>query len=316
MKRCGLDKTRTRRRPARGYVLVLTLALLVLAASLLVTICRAALVRVAQSHEAAHSLQQRWAAITCRTAILPYAEQILTGVEERQRRPAAVYRATVVLGGDRYDLVLADEQAKANVNALLDQSDGPQTESRIRRALSGSGLGARVRIRTMVLPEAARSAATRPTTQPLALAVSGFGQIFDAVPPADLLTGKFGTPSAATLLTCWGTGQYNIRRISPEALTLAVPDLSGVDVSRLIASRNASFQPRGMGLAAGAGPLAQILSGAGLGPAGAKVPAPFTVSSTCHSLWIVARGPAGARYYLDVLDETDAEHPRNFSFVW
>ena len=107
----------------RGYVLVMTLGLLMLAATLLVTIGRASTARVLAARIEQRELQRRWAVVSCRNAVLPFAGDILARQEALQNRPVPGYRATITLGDQRYALLVSDEQAKANVNLLLERSD-------------------------------------------------------------------------------------------------------------------------------------------------------------------------------------------------
>ncbi|MDB5290920.1 MAG: hypothetical protein JWL69_2161 [Phycisphaerales bacterium] len=326
---------RARRRRHRGYVLVVTLALLVLTASLLVGVSRAAFRHVIESHDAADSLQRRWAVISCRSAVLPYGEQVLAGIEDRQNRPAAAYRATVKLGNQTCDLIISDEQAKANVNALLDRYDDAEVRSLLQRSLAGTGLAGRVRVRSAVVPEnpakAPAGSATRPATEPAALpqAISGLGQIFDATPPGDLVAERYGKRAATDLVTCWGSGQLNIRRARAEVLALSAGrGLSDMQISRLIRARDETFQNKNATsrmsitgsparpLSIPTDPLQRILGSAGLNPSAVSLAVPLTLSSKCHSLWVVSHDARRDSYYLTVLDETDPEHPRNFSFLW
>jgi hypothetical protein len=199
------------RRRRRGYVLVVTLGLLVLAATLMVSVGRASLRRAAAAREAADDLQRRWGATSCRLAVMPAIESVLVDQERKVGRPVALHRARLRLGGQTFDVVLADEQAKANVNALLDEADRARVETRLREAMTGSGMGQLVRVRPdpSVVPIGAGvsgGASTAPATQPLlAHRVTGLGQVFDNVPPERLI-------GASELITCWGSGRVNVRR--------------------------------------------------------------------------------------------------------
>src|SRR5438874_6965539 len=154
------------RRQHRGYVLVVTLALLVLCATLTAATARMAMRRALAARLAESELQHRWGMASCRAALLPHAEQILTAAElrlHRPHRPLAVYSTRVQLGRQRFDLILGDEQAKANVNALLERDGRENAQTRLRQALSGTGLAAKLLLR----PDPAISvAATQPTTAP------------------------------------------------------------------------------------------------------------------------------------------------------
>src|SRR5688572_16761712 len=107
----------------RGYVLIVTLGVLVLAATVMVGVGRAAIAHALAARQAQDDLQRRWAIASCRAIVLPFAEQLLVDQEHKQQRPVPVHRAQIHLGNVALDLTLADEQAKANVNWLLNASD-------------------------------------------------------------------------------------------------------------------------------------------------------------------------------------------------
>jgi hypothetical protein len=291
-----------RRRGRRGYVLVVTLGLLVLAATLMVSIGRASLRRAAAAREAADDLQRRWGATSCRLAVMPAIQSVLVDQERKTRKPVAVHRARLRLGGQTFDLVLADEQAKANVNALLDESDRTQVETRLREAMTGTGMAHLVRVRpdlSVAPSRAARSgpsgaaATTTPATQPiLPKRVTGFGQLFDDPAPQRLI-------AASQSVTCWGNGLVNVRRAPQAALQLATP-LTGVEIAGLLRVREASAA-RG------------LIKFAGIKP---RPGLHLTESSTCHSLWIVARSNRRDWHYFAVLDESDERSPALVTFVW
>jgi hypothetical protein len=205
----------------RGYVLVVTLAVLVLAAGLMVGLGRAAVRHAVRAGEARDDLQRRWGTASCRQAVLPIAERLLAEEERRRGGPVPALTAAVRLGGQRFDLTLADEQAKADVNALLAAApDRATAENRVRQALTGYGLADRVRLRPDPRPPSAppptgdptaARAATRPSAVPQRVAVprpiTGLGQVLDAVGPEPWRKSPAGGgPAAIDLLTCWGGG--------------------------------------------------------------------------------------------------------------
>ena len=321
---------RTARR--RGYVLVMTLALLVLCATMLVTVSRASLRHATAARSARDDLQRKWGAISCQRAVLEHAEHILATAEAERKKPVPILTTTLRLGAPEFELILADEQSKANVNAILANSDVPRTEARIREALAGSGLANDVKLRptygriALPLPEAGQ--ATTIDTGNTALAVDALGQIFDDVPPARLLRRSAGGKSApAELLTCWGTGAINVRRAHEGALLLAAGrSLTRVEINRLIDARDALFaakridnpapetpegQPRTPGERLRAlmhETAAQSLKNRGnLG---------LLETSACHSVWIITRSPRREWYDLAVLDRSNPDRPATHTFSW
>ena len=312
----------------RGYVLVMTLGLLMLAATLLVTIGRAATARVLAAKTEQRELQQRWAQVSCRNAILPFAGDILTRQEALQNRPIPQFRVSIALGDQRYTLLVSDEQTKANVNLLLENSDRSRAESRIREALSGSGLGNSIllrpepRVRAEVAPPVAGQP-PQPAERPSWL--SGYGQVFSDVGPARLVAG--GSSAPITQLTCWGSGAVNIMRVSEPALRLAAtPALTNIESGRLIDARNKAFAPRntkasakqGIGTASpapSADAVATLLAQARVNPK-VRLSLPLTANSTCFSLWIIGQDRERPEYRLFVSDQSRPQSPRVEAFCW
>src|SRR5258706_4566122 len=224
----------------RGYVLVTSLALLVLSATLLISMGRTAIDRTMHARDSQAELQRRWGQISCRRAILPFAETILAQVEKRGQRPVAIHHAIIQLGAQEFHLIIGDEQAKANINALLDLTDKDRAESQIRGALPGAGLSAQIRLRPSLIP------ATFPTTRAAILPrlITSFGQILDSTAPQNLFASHGSSPAPAELLTMWGDGTMNIRRASAASLSLLdSPPLTQIDIRRVIEVRNKLYLP-------------------------------------------------------------------------
>lgn len=313
----------------RGYVLVVTLGLLVLAATLLVAVGRTAMQHALAARFAADDLQTRWGVESCHKAVLPFAESILNTVEGRRNAATPVYRTSVRLGGKTFLLIISDEQAKASVNSIVQDTDQSTAENRIRQGLGGSGLGNAVRLH--IAPLAARAPETKvSTTQPAGVRgwITGFGQVFENVSPDRLIGSGPGSP--IDRLTCWGNGTINIHRTLPDALSLAAADLTRLQVSRLLDARNnsefsTSSTPRGKRTPLlGASPntpapkldeIGQLFADAGLDP-GKRGSVGFVTKSTCHSLWVLARDGRRDWYELTISDETDPRGVRIERFVW
>jgi hypothetical protein len=306
-------------------VLVVTLGLLVLAATLLVGIGRASMAHALAARTEQAELQRRWGEVSCRNAVLPNASDIIAVQERLRGRPIPVLPVGLELGGRRFTLIVSDEQAKANVNTLLERTDKPGTEGRIRDAVGGSGLGNSILLRPEPLPPPEGQATSRPAEYvgPPQW-VTGFGQIFNNVPPERLISGSGAKP--AEQLTCWGNGAINVMRVSEAALRLAAtPPMSGVEVGRLIAARNAAFEPRtrarltmpGANGAAqpGVDAVTALLTQAHADPKVRRTIG-FTAKSTCFSLWVVTQDARRTWYRLYVMDNSDTKQPRVESFAW
>ncbi len=340
----------------RGYVLVVTLALLILASTLLVAVGRAAIRHASAARSAEQDLQRRWGLASCRRAVLPYTEEILLANEPARRKNLARLDVSLRLGNQTFELIVSDEQAKANINAILDEAELTRTESRLRQSLAGSGLINNVRLRPTAgpvfilsneqptgasvgstspsgippTPPTAPSAPAAPTTQPIlstnpsAPRISGLGQIFDGIPPVKLIRPMSGTRLAPIdLVTCWGTGAVNIRRTSEAALGLAAGRaLTTVEINRLLDARDALQQQRTGGLSnSGAGrmtsdQLKQLVHDATAQAAKSRANLALVEYSQCHSLWIITRTGQRDWYDLSVIDSANAKEPQTFTYSW
>ena len=294
----------------KGYILLTTLALLVLSSTLLVTIARTSIQRTLEARQSQDDLQRHWGQISCHRALLPHAETILINQEKIHQRAVPAYRASIRLGPQIFDLVIADEQSKTNVNALIDLTDKPGTESHLRSAFSN--LAVQIHLHTSPPP------ATGPTTRPiLPRYLSSLGQVFDSTPPRNLLLPRFDRPAPADLLTLWTDGQLNIRRCPPAALSLLNPSLTQLDVRRLIEARDAIYTktaPPPSATPLPADPVRRLLTIAQIPPN--KTNLHLTTTSKSHSLWIIVRDPRRQWYSLAVLDQSDSDHPKSYSHVW
>jgi hypothetical protein len=292
----------------------------------LVAVSRLAARAVVSARQVEDDLQRRWGIASCRKAVLPHAEAILSGLEQERRRPAPSFAVAVRLGGMTFDMIVADEQAKANVNAILSEADLALAETRIRQALSGSGIANRIKLRAMIggVLQPIRTATTGPAaTQPVwnagALTVAGWGQVFDVASPVQLLRAAPGGRSPLDVLTCWGTGAINIRRASNTALTLAAGrSASGVEISRLIEARDKLFERRTEGAfdQSPADRLGELMTQTASESLKNKGNLGLSENSTCHSLWVISRNGRRDGYDLFVCDEADAKRPVVWSFSW
>jgi hypothetical protein len=303
----------------RGYVLVVTLGLLVLSATLLASISRAAMEHTLQARRAQDDLQRRWSLVSARIAILSDADDTLRRLEQVLHRPLPVYRTAIHVGGQSFELILSDEQAKTNVNAMIASSDKSTAETRLRNALSGSGL-----TNTVFL----RPRAFKPNSNDhLPSFIDGFGQVFNGVEPQRLV--QEGELLPVGLLTCWGDGSLNIMRASRESVALtAGPSLTELAIGRLIKVRDAAFAPveqarvdlaprmnEPKAVPRSADALTGLLARARIDPA-VRAKVPFTTRSSCHSLWVIYRDAGGKRYALFVADETTAGQRQIRAFAW
>ena len=115
-------------RSHRGYVLIAVIAVLVLVITVLATLTRISLRRALAAADARVRFQQRVASQSIERVVLPKASGVFSFLQEqaeqeRQRTGQNVpvprlLRSAVTMSGVTYDVVIADEDAKLNLNQV------------------------------------------------------------------------------------------------------------------------------------------------------------------------------------------------------
>lgn len=218
--------------------MLLVLVILSLAAVVMLDASRRGLRHAAAAVEAEHELQTRWGAASVRRSVLPQIDAILEGEIERRDETMSEFNVTVNLGGQRFDLVLADEQAKVNLNALYQERGADAV-----RRVADEAVGAVSNHLIVDLTPDPRfdpdAMGLAPRGQSLIVQPLGsWSQVFRA-PTADRLLGKADAEHRPLAdLTCWGDGWINLLRASPQAIAGRVGDLlSPGEIERLIERR-------------------------------------------------------------------------------
>jgi hypothetical protein len=258
----------------RGYVLLLVLFVVALAAAAMAGICRMCLEKAVHASRAEAELHRRWAVITCRSVLINKAEAMLS----KERDSISEVRRDIRLGGSAYTLIFGDEQAKANVNLLYAQSGLAGAEREVRSIVQASGAAMPVELRP--IPGRGKTFGSPDADENEPLAFEGFGQVFGRTPPQILVAGRGAAPSAVAGVTCWGDGSLNLRRASDEAVRAVLArHLPAGEISRLLAFRakNPKLED------------SELLDALAL-PAARReaVEDLLTSESACHSLWIIS----------------------------
>lgn len=296
----------------RGYVLLVVLIVLTMAATLLVTVGQLAInqARVAITEEAA--LQRKWAIISTQKAVLPHAEQMLAQAEAADETPINRLDRSLHLGDLAMAVSICDEQAKANINQLLERADDQIIADRLRAEWSGTGMSNSVRLRPLVEvpPEPPRLGPPQ--------VIRSFGQIFDAITP-DQLSDHRG---AGGQITCFGSGAINLLRADEPALHLMLsPSLTRIEIRRLLEERD----KRRRGLSSSAAETSPAPSSSDAAQSlfdaiklSSRVRGQLAVTdhSTCHSVWIVVKDRQRVWYNWFVLDESMPRQPLRSEFRW
>jgi len=204
--------------------------------------------------------------------------------------PVAELRVTCRLAGLDYQLLFTDEQAKLNVNQLLQDHGRAEAQSRTRRLIRG-GSDAGLRPRDVTLRP--MSAAVRDTkTGELDQSIAGYGQVFGAVTPATLI-GEHASVGAAAHMTCWGDGKVSIRRASAEVIKQRCEKALGRHLTGALLDARDRDPYR---------PLPEMLRDLDEldDKQSAKLRDMLTDGSRCHGLWVIARGRHRAWYSLSI----------------
>lgn len=256
-------------------MLLLTLVLLALVAVLLLGLSRRSVARATEARDAAVDLQRRWGATTVRAALLPRADRLLDAVNEARatrREPVTnSFRDHVELGGQVFDFIVSDEQAKANLNVALarlsDERAANVIGDLVPSKLAAIDVALRADPRAALppspsppppapAPEGGQQQTQQPPptpedgaqeVSPSARLVSdppafgAWGQVFPSAGPPALLGFTRDEAGLTSQITLWGDGRLNLRRATPEALTaVAGRLLNAAQVRRIIDARDAS----------------------------------------------------------------------------
>jgi hypothetical protein len=224
--------TREPKKPA-GFVLLLSLLLICLVATLLAGLARYSLERSLQLSDRAQEQQQRWAEISLRRSLVQSAAAVFHQVTQQARQPGETVASpyplerSFFLGDCELFVRIEDESTKVNLNRL-------QT-FRHQEALLSS---------ISQLSSAAHQVWLRPTPtgghtfQRLPLA--SWGQVFDLkqLPHDQVLD---WSRHSTRFLTLWGNGHVNLHFAAPEVLRAVLgPEVRPSTLKKLFEQRQKS----------------------------------------------------------------------------
>ena len=281
---------RNRRPPRRGYVLLLVLFVMALAATAMAGVCRMSLEKTMQASRAQADLQRRWSVISCRSVLLPKAPAIIGRSKQRTSQVAREVR----LNGQPLTLIFGDEQAKANVNLLYAQGGLSGAEREVRSLVEASSSPVMVQLRP--LPGRGKTFGTPDAKEDDPLAFETLAQVFgpQGAPQSLLIADRPNSAPVAAELTCWGDGSLNLRRASPDAVRAVLSRrLAGGEITRLLELRanNPEIESN------------DLLDAVGLSEARREaVEDLLSGESSCYSLWIVSATGTRSWYDLAVSD--------------
>ncbi len=214
-----------------GFVLLLVLASLVFVTIALSSLAQMSLRMGVAALQAQEALQRRWGMITIQRALLPAAGGLFHQREkllETTGEPlpgAPVLQGSLMLGRQRFELLLADEDAKANLNAIYHASGQADTEGALRRLLGPLGV-----LAVALRPEVPSSAPLRQRAAPMddedtdveppapPPAFQSWGEVFDFTQLRSNSVSDRDLAGLTRQFTCWGSGRLNVRRAGDEAV--------------------------------------------------------------------------------------------------
>lgn len=292
---CGRSGTRHRR---GGFVLLLTLMMVLIAGAALASLAHRSLGRAMDAQRSEQALQQRWAIHSAQRAVRPRLEHWLAMVEDEREMPVRQIVIDLPLEGARLVLLVSDEQAKLNINSLHSRRGTRIAAQTVQRLTAHAEARPEVQLR----PATGIDAAAWPDSRGLMLSPA---QVFDAAGPAKLM-GHWLQPSDTPLspqvlhpwrlsdaavepeglltdLTLWSDGQVNFHRASERVLAEATAGvLSSHEVAAILALRQQRPNLE----------LGQLLELLELDEArAARARMLLTDRSRSFALWIIYRGP-------------------------
>ena len=289
-----------------GYILLITLLMIVMAGLFSMSLARTSLFLAMDAAKAQEDLQRRWGAISCRYVILHRAEILFRKRECIQNDNALLLpriQTTIRLGSMDFDLLLSDEQAKLNLNTVLVEKRLRSVERVLNIAPnSPSGL---LSVELSPHPDAVPDELFPP-------AFDSWGQLFSYERSRHSQDGSIvarAIRDGTTDMTCWGDGKLNVLRAEIPLLRmtcrLLIPNESA---NRFLKSRTKCPHWN----------LEQLLNRTDLQRKERRVLRKWlTDRSTCHSLWIIASDGKREWVILDVLQSLGQNsHPRIVTFNW
>lgn len=292
--------TVTVQRSARsGFVLVLVLAVLVIAMLISAFAMRFSLTMALRAADAEESLQERWGRFSLQRTILAGANNILEDIRESKRSSGSSERVRhltlrFALGNLDFELLLADEDAKLNLNTVYYMRSESAVEQSVRKLFVSAN---QLPLRLRPFQETGESSG--------APVFDSWGQVFELD----------RRPDAAALLqemtreiSCWGTGLLNVTYASDESLNTACATLvRGSTIDRLKVCRATGHYRK----------LGALLDAAVVTDSERRqLGELLTVRSQCYSLWIISRHHGSSKYSLHIAELANGQRPYVSSFAW
>lgn len=255
----------------RGAVLLVVIAAIVVAGVGLTTLATEALRQTQAAKAAIESVQRRWGERTVGDVLLAAAPKLIETHATRRdaSQPAHRVRVSIPLGRSRFDVVVADEAAKANLNHIAQYAGLSDVEQAIDDLAEDAAPFVNLTpSRTPLWPQSPEDPQPPPT-------FAGWGEVFD-VASIRQTTGDARMLAAYTGdITLLSRGPLNVAR-APEETTRAVVAAitTKARAVSIVAQLRRSNNAVDLKLLVGSGPQSDRLLDA------------LTTTSQTYSVWI------------------------------
>ena len=206
---------------------MMTIFVLVIVALLLTSLSSFSVGHAVDAKRATTMLQDRWAHLSCQTYALRHSSDLLG--QQNNFEPSSPN--SVQLNGKRYDITLADESAKLNVNFFNEKIGRENTSKLIRRTV-----GVSKQVRVNLRPNKGLDARTD--------AFESWGQVFEKkenqLRDRDTARELF---EATKSLTCWGK-RLNFQTAPAETTFQTLKTVVGPILATKISNELASDTPQ------------------------------------------------------------------------
>lgn len=299
--------------PRRGaFVLVMVLALLTVCALCLAGLARRSLDAGEQAASARTDLQRRWGVMSCARTYLPLAKDLLEAEAAKLPAQSRIWPLPASVGiefdlGDlHFSVLLADEDAKANLNAISRSNpDGQRAVASLVEERASGVEGVAVNVQAAPT-QGAPNQGTSGSNQASAVFRS-WGQVFE--PTSASTPGEFASRlrDVTKDITCWGSGRLNIQRASDEAIRLVCGNHIAPDIlAKLLARRH---EPGITGVESLLDELALRRTDR------STLERLLTDRSSRYSLWILVQSPRRSWATLAIGDGSSSQGARE-TFTW
>ncbi len=312
---------RSHHQPRCGYLLLTVMVTIVIAGMFLAALARQSMLLATEAIERQQDLQLRWGMESGQRALLPAAGTIFRDQQEAAKRrrarsrragnqtrsplPATI-RLALPLGKLRFEFLIADEDAKLNLNTVYHYQGQARAEQVLQESARQS-----LAVPTKLLPEVeslrlARRPPDEEDDEGRPAAFRSFGQLFDlermSVGSANNLL-----PVLAREVTCWGNGRLNLVRATDDTIrqigSLAIPRGK---IQQLIREYRKAPDTN----------LERLVDQLAFDPLDRfRIQDLLTEQSSCYSLWVTASCRSRLWRQLSISEQFEEGQARSQSFV-